>query len=310
MSIGALTIALAIPLGAQSGGRGPKVRSVSDSSPDWMWRFEQPTGCLASIRPAVMHNVPVYLAADMTPITDSLLTLQADLMAQDVAIAFRDLLDSNRAVMPNADAKLVWYSVPAQIVVIAYVDGNATWRAKGIGGDATALQLLGAAFDSTRAHGLGRMFWASTLTTDSVIVRLSLRSEYVGHDPSDDTERRRVTRFGVFYLSEPELTPALPKLGWPPPRYPSYNEQHRVQGNLIMRFAVDTTGRAIASTIRDLWPADKPRLTGELGRYYDEFVASVTSWIPQIGFYPARLGGCPVKQFVQLPLKFVAPNSR
>jgi len=38
------------------------------------------------------------------------------------------------------------------------------------------------------------------------------------------------------------------------------------------------------------------------------FASSLKSTLPQWRFYPAEAGGHKVKQIVQLPLKFVAPN--
>jgi hypothetical protein len=57
-------------------------------------------------------------------------------------------------------------------------------------------------------------------------------------------------------------------------------------------------------TVRDLWPADRPRLTGELGRHYRGFLAAATRAMKDARFEPARLGGCPVPQLVAVPFAF------
>jgi len=256
-----------------------------------------------------MHNVPVYLSADMS-VSDSALTLQADLIAQDVAAELRALVDSSHSAMPNVDGKLTWYSVPAQIVVTARQDGSATWKAKGAGGDSTAAMLLGAAFESAQAHGTARLFWPEGTKADSLIVRLSLVPTYTGFHENNSDNMPRAVKFGVFYLTEPDATPARPKRLGAPPKYPFTNENDRVGGDVIVQLVVDSTGRTDPATIHDLWPADKPRLQGYLADYYNSFVTSVINWEKQMHYEPMRVGGCPVKQVVQQPIKFLAPGAR
>jgi hypothetical protein len=300
--------ATASTLVAQSGSSGNKSGWSPDSSPDWMWRMDRPTGCLAAIPSDRMHNVPVYLVSDMEAGTDSLLTLQAELMAEDVATVMHASLDKGPASMPNVDARMSWYAVPAQLVVIARRDGSATARAKGTGGDSTALRWLASAFDSARAHGTALMIWPEKMEADSLIVRLSLMPQYVGPRDPPGTPVRRERKFGAFYLSEPDFIPALPKEGGSMPRYPSRNERNRVEGEVLTEFLVDSAGRADASTIRELWPKNKPYPAGFSTAEHEAFVGSVVEWEMHLArFEPARVGGCAVKQIVQLPIKFVAP---
>jgi hypothetical protein len=68
---------------------------------------------------------------------------------------------------------------------------------------------------------------------------------------------------------------------------------------------VDTNGRVDSTTIHDLWTPGVPRLTGELERYYNDFLRSTTTWVKRIQFSPARRGSCPVRQIVQFPFEFV-----
>ncbi len=75
-----------------------------------------------------------------------------------------------------------------------------------------------------------------------------------------------------------------------------------------MQFVVDSTGRAITSTIHDLWPKETPRLGGEKKRYYDDFVYEVSKWERRLQFAPARVGQCPMSQLVQQPVVFLAPH--
>jgi protein TonB len=90
--------------------------------------------------------------------------------------------------------------------------------------------------------------------------------------------------------------------------YPRYSETHRVSGTLLVQFVVDTSGRADMSTFHDLWPSNKPRLTGELGDYYAQFVAAVRDYAEKAKFTPARVGACKLRQMVQMPIEFVQPK--
>jgi hypothetical protein len=307
-------LAVALPgarsLTAQSGGHHPFPISYADSAPDWMWRRHEPTGCFATIPASRMHNTPVYLDADMMPLTDAAFTLQAALMAQDVAAELRALVDSTHSAMPNADGMLAWYTVPAQIVVTVHGDGTETWRVKSVEGDSSAARMLGAAFDSAQAHGSARILLPEGARADSMLVRLSLTPKYQGYQEEIPAHARRGMKFGVFYLSEPDVTPAVPKRNWRAPKYPSENESRRVGGNLLMQFVVDSTGRTVPNSYRDLRPENRPPLAASEIDAHNAFVRSVNAWYTTITFEPMRLGGCPVKQMVELPLEFAPPGGR
>ena len=88
------------------------------------------------------------------------------------------------------------------------------------------------------------------------------------------------------------------------PRYPDGALYGRAEGYVVLQFVVDTTGVAVDSTIHDLWPKSKPRLTGALGEHYDRFVRAATESVRLAKFYPAEIAGCKVKQLVQLPVTY------
>jgi hypothetical protein len=70
-------------------------------------------------------------------------------------------------------------------------------------------------------------------------------------------------------------------------------------GNVRMQFVIDTSGRAIPSTIRDVWPANEPRVVGPPAFAYDTLVRTMRITLQDARFAPARLGGCVVSQLVQ-----------
>lgn len=87
-------------------------------------------------------------------------------------------------------------------------------------------------------------------------------------------------------------------------QFPEAARSHVAEGFVRIAFVVDTGGRAVASTVHDVWPKDRPRLTGELGAVYRDFVRSGTDAVLRALFYPAEVAGCKVRQLVQLPITF------
>lgn len=67
-------------------------------------------------------------------------------------------------------------------------------------------------------------------------------------------------------------------------------------GQVLAQFIVDTTGRVDSGTVKVL------RST------HPAFTAAVEAALPTLAFRPARVGGRPVKQLVQLPFEFAPPR--
>jgi TonB family protein len=76
------------------------------------------------------------------------------------------------------------------------------------------------------------------------------------------------------------------------PRYPDLLRQAKIEGDVLVQFVVDTTGRADMSTFKVL------KSTHEL------FTQAVKSSLPDWKFYPAEVGGKKVKQLLQMPFEF------
>jgi periplasmic protein TonB len=76
------------------------------------------------------------------------------------------------------------------------------------------------------------------------------------------------------------------------PNYPDMLRNAGVEGEVVVQFVVDTTGRADMSTYRVV------RSTHEL------FSNAVRQNLPGIRFYPAEVGGRKVRQHVQMPFVF------
>ena len=298
-------LASAPALSAQSDSSLSAFSSVLDSSGDFRTGTDTQRGCFDSITPGTMHRELVFLQATMPAHTDSAFILQANLMAQEVATEVRALLGAHGADVPIADSIMAWYAVPSFLTVIAHADGHVTHQIRSTPWDTSAAALLARAFDAARAHELALMIWPEHAPSDSVIVRLSLRTAGVtGKIPQVAAAGEAGMRFTVFTLLQPETFPAVPMPNQPPARYPTENESSRVGGFVLMQLVVDTSGRAVPASIRDLWPANRPRLRGYEAQEYNAFVRSTTYWLEEIRFRPARIGTCRVRQLVQQPLEF------
>jgi protein TonB len=86
--------------------------------------------------------------------------------------------------------------------------------------------------------------------------------------------------------------PAMAAPGSTSPRYPDILRSAGVEGEALVQFVVDTTGRAEMNTFKVL------KATHEL------FGAAVKNALPNMRFLPAEVGGKHVKQLVQQPFVF------
>lgn len=83
-----------------------------------------------------------------------------------------------------------------------------------------------------------------------------------------------------------------PYPGNPAPRYPAMLRSANVEGVVLAQFVVDTSGHADMSTFKVLKST------------HDLFTESVRAALPNMRFYPALVGGRPVKQVLQMPFQF------
>lgn len=147
---------------------------------------------------------------------------------------------------------------------------------------------LTAAIDSTsRRGGIGPVFPA--FGADSAPVRLIIN--YASGQTPLSVPLFRVTLPPPYLEFEVER-PALAKRGNPAPRYPVDRRQLGFEGEVLTQFVVNQAGRAEMRTFRVLKPV------------HEEFVRAVRDVLPRMRFSPAELGGCAVRQLVQLPFAF------
>jgi TonB family protein len=77
-----------------------------------------------------------------------------------------------------------------------------------------------------------------------------------------------------------------------PPQYPPSLRKNHIEGQVLLQFVVDSTGRPL------------PRTTKVLRSSHDDFTKAVLLVLPGFRFEPARRGGRSVAQLVQMPFHF------
>lgn len=106
-----------------------------------------------------------------------------------------------------------------------------------------------------------------------------------------DPLAQRVTAKDVYFDFQVEQ-PASANPSNVPPRYPGQLRTAHIEGTVLVKFIVDTTGYA------DL------RSFEVIKSDHEQFTAAVREGLPDMRFSPARVGGRPVKQLVQMPFSF------
>lgn len=84
----------------------------------------------------------------------------------------------------------------------------------------------------------------------------------------------------------------VPRSGNPAPRYPDALREAGAEGQVVVRFVVDTAGRVEGGSVRVV-RADDPR-----------FADAVRAVLPALRFTPAEAGGRRVRQLVEVPFAF------
>lgn len=96
---------------------------------------------------------------------------------------------------------------------------------------------------------------------------------------------------GIYNAARVERI-AAPRPGNPVPAYPEILRRAHVEGRVVARFVVDTSGRIEMASVRILHE-DHPL-----------FTAAVRATLPRLRFSPARLGERPVRMMAEMPFVF------
>lgn len=273
-----------------------------------------PPSCLQSLPESAFRQTAVYLVADHAgdpfPRIPDGGRLAVRLATETIAWRARALLGAPEGLLPPPDTVVSWRNVGRHLHVVGHRDGRITWSypwdtpghppiRDSVG--EVALALLGRAIDSALARD-ERFPWSEDIAGDST--PFLVRFDYPDVDPRGKLQPMRGLHAApLLEIRAPIATPVRPRKAGSI-RYPELARESGVTANIVMQFVVDSTGRPIEPSIRDLWPEEKPRPRGRLGAHYQAFLTAVKRGLAASEYHPARVGGCAVPQLVQQPFTF------
>jgi hypothetical protein len=245
--------------------------------------------------------VVVYAEAVEVDSTDRAILPAADAFTLAIAERARTLLGARGDTLPRGEPAITWRRLPTTLIVTAHRDGRITWRTPVAIPDTATEPLLARAASVAIADG-EKLFWPERYPADSATFRVRLRWPSVNRDGK--VERLRVRAATPLFTLAVPWEEGVRTIRQPAVAYPEELIRAGVTGYVILEFIVDTAGRAVPRTIRDVWPASQPPLRADLRGYYTSFVAAARRSVERARFEPARVGGCPVFQLVELPFEF------
>jgi hypothetical protein len=249
-----------------------------------------------------MKRIPVYAAAEpggADPVSPSAV-VSMDMLTQAVAEHARALLGAGPGQLPPGEPTITWRHLEHQVHIVAHRDGRLTWRvapppwvSERSTGDSAAQHLV-RALAAARAKGES-FLWDDALRGDSLTWLIRLEPAALAEDGTVTPPVLRAG-FPVFSVLAPALLPAdveQMRTNYPMVRIRGFS------GTVRLQFVVDTAGRAVPSTIRDVWPSGEARLVGPPRFAYDSVVRVMRLALEGARFVPARIGRCTVSQLVQ-----------
>lgn len=262
--------------------------------------------CLLNIPDSTLRPVPVYAQAELVDSTDRPILPGIDLLTQEVADRVRASLGAAADELPSGAPAVTWRALDGPLDVVVHRDGSvssAVHQSEDFNrADTTAARLLANALGAVAENGHYFIVWPEQLDHDSVAFRVAMHYPMVDGQGVAGTLSLR-QGFPLFSVPVPREEPVEVEQG-PKVQYPGWLIGRGVSGGVLLQFIVDTAGRADLSTVKDLWPPSRPRLTGQKRQYYESFRRAIVRALPDARFKPARIGGCRVRQLVQMPFGF------
>jgi hypothetical protein len=264
----------------------------------------QPSNCIDHIPPSAFKRVVVYAYVDPQDSVSASFAQSADNFLQEVVNRTQHQLGASGDRLPVGEPAVNWRGVDVSLHLVAYKDGRILVMHRDSSNVvAAAASLVARALDSMSMPG--QLEWESadsardSVRFDIAFVRPVIDS--AGHVGMPGHKRAAVPVFSVLAPWEQHVEA---KPGQTPPSYPAGARLQGYEGTVLLSFVVDTTGRAVMSTVRDLWPEKKPRWTARDSSAYRSFLEETKQAIGRIEFVPARIGGCPERELVQMPFVY------
>lgn len=260
--------------------------------------------CVRTLPPSVLTRVPVFVYAEVTDSADRAARPAVDLVADALAQRLRAVVGRpDTLVGADADTSLRQTALDGGLRVVARRGRGAEWRVTGAdGGDSAGVRLLDRAMRT--ATDSGDYFIADELLRgDSLVFRLAYTH------PVPDTPGGRLQPVTVRNPAPVFTLPVATERqaavqGVLPLRYPAELQRGGFEGKVIVAFIIDPTGRAEAGTFRDVYPEVGASLAPNLRGAYSLFLGAVREAVLRARFSPGEIGGCRVRQLVQLPVSF------
>jgi hypothetical protein len=202
--------------------------------------------------------------------------------------------------LPPGEPAVGWRQLEHQLLVVARRDGRLTWSVRpplwlsDNHIDDAGAQHLAHALQAARTKGEA-FLWDDGLQRDSVSWLVRLEPATLAEDGTITPPGLRAG-FPVFSVRTPPIQPAdveRIRTNYPMVRIRGF------AGTVRLQFVIDTSGRAVPSTIRGIWPANEARLVGPPKFAYDSVVRVMQLALEDARFAPARIGRCTVSQLVQ-----------
>lgn len=289
-----LVAALASPAAAQG-----MMRQAADSA-----RRPSADACDSIVRRATVDSVSVVVSAYLMRTDGGVMPREfADLLLQDFAQRLRVPQPLHIQLLAPGPASLRALA-PARRDPTAprelRLQGVYDFTASGDGGaDHIRVRLtsLASGFDSVVVATLDAMASEHGMplasggeTPDSIPLRLTISS-----GPPEPGRPRALFRTLMPRVAAADAAEAP---GNPAPAYPAVERALGMDGYVLMQLVVNDEGRVEPGTVEILQATSNP------------FMHSAVAMLDSLRFTPARVGGCPVPQVFQMPVRFVAqPDS-
>ena len=229
--------------------------------------------------------------------------MSAELLLQEVATRLQTLLGAKPGYLPEGEPTVTWRSLGLPLFVKAYRGGRITPGVPVGRADAAAAAVLARALDLVLPEA-SPFLWGADSLRDSVSFQIELAWPTVDSTGKVTPLQLKHTGVPLFSVAHPWERQVWPKADNRGPRYPEAARSAGYEALVKMQFIIDTSGRAVPSSMRDLWPDTLPPLQGEQRRVYEAFVEEVRRVLPAMRFYPAEIGGCKTAQQAVMPFMF------
>jgi hypothetical protein len=257
--------------------------------------------CLDSIPVSMMKRVPVYATADLLEgdVVSPGVLASIDVFTRTAAEQARTLLGAGANQLPPGEPAITWRQLDHQLRVTAHRDGRlvsrverAEWPGDQSLGD-SGIRHLARAVDEAKRKGEA-FLWNDDLVRDSLTWLIRLVPATLAEDGSTQPPTLR-SGFPVLHVVAPPVVAAgvdRLRTNFPMVRIRGF------AGTVRLQFVIDTAGRADPNSIRSVWPANEPRLSGPPAFAYDSVVRVMRGAVKDARFAPARIGPCPINQLV------------